>query len=358
MNTPSRPVEILVVDDSAVVRQAVKAILEEERPAYRVLLARDPYEAVDVLAKSVPAAIVLDVEMPRMDGLTFLKKLMRQHPLPVLICTDHVDRGLTGLEIGARGVVGKPDWADPADLADWGLRLRDHLGSIIGAPTPRPEVRSLPGSRLTADVILPRRAGPPRGGPGEKLVVVGASTGGVQAIGRLLADLPPDAPGVVIVQHMPPTFTARFAERLDADPGIRVRVIEAKSNEPVREGTALVVPGDLHGLIRRNGSGYRVELIDGPKVAGHRPSVDVIFRSAAQAAGHHAAGVLLTGMLTDGAAGLLEMREAGALTVAQDQATSLVFGMPREAIRLGAAALVLPLPRIAAAVMTWAAESR
>ncbi len=350
------PQEILVVDDSAVVRQSVKAILEEERPPYRVLLARDPYEAVEVLARSIPAAIVLDVEMPRMDGLTFLKKLMRQHPLPVLICTDHVDRGLTGLQMGARGVVGKPDWNDTSALATWGTRLRDNLRTIV-ASSSKIESKALGSGRSSADLILPHRPATPRTPGSERLVVVGASTGGVQAISKLLADLPGDAPGVVIVQHMPPTFTARFAERLDADSGIALHVREAQNHELVRAGTALVIPGDLHGLVRRNGAGYRIELVDGPKVAGHRPSVDVLFRSAAQAASTHAAGVLLTGMLADGAVGLLEMREAGAFTIAQDQATCLVFGMPREAIRLGAAGQVLPLPKIADAVMSWVAQT-
>lgn len=356
---------ILVVDDSAVARQALKALIEEE-PAFRVLTAIDPYEAVEVMRRTVPAAIVLDVDMPRMDGLTFLRKLMRQHPLPVLLCTDHPERGLTGLEFGALEVISKPHWGEPGELASWGERLRDSLRQAIAAvagpgtaPTPEPpptrETSTRPAiePRFSADVILPRLPYVGRG-QGDRIIAVGASTGGVQAIARLLASLPPNLPGIVIVQHMPGGFTATFADRLSRDPKVALQVREARHTEPVRPGVALVVPGSAHGLVRRMGSGYRVELSDGPPVNRHRPSVDVLFRSTAQAAGPRALAVLLTGMGDDGAQGMVELQETGAWTIAQDEASSIVFGMPREAIRRGAARQILALDRIGAAAVAWA----
>ena len=346
-----KPVDILVVDDSALVRQALRAIIEHDE-GFRVLLAGDPFEAVEVMARSAPAAIVLDVDMPRMDGLTFLKKLMRQHPLPVIFCTDHPERGLTGLELGAVEVIAKPDWSQADDLSAWGMKLRESLRIALGGLA-RGESRPTTAPRHDADVVLPRRPYSARGAPTERFIAIGASTGGVQAIARLLADFPRETPGIVIVQHMPGGFTAAFAERLDRDPKIAMDVVEAGPNHPIRAGVALIVPGRSHGLVRRVGAGFRVELADGPPVSRHRPSVDVLFRSTAQAAGPRAAGVILTGMLDDGAQGLLEMHDAGSLTIAQDEASSTVFGMPREAIRRGAARHVLPLDRIAAAVLKW-----
>jgi two-component system chemotaxis response regulator CheB len=348
----TRRATVLVVDDSAVVRQALKAILERTG-RYEVLLAGDPYEAVAVLSRQVPHAILLDVDMPRMDGLTFLQKLMRQHPLPVVLCTDHAERGLAGLEFGARAVLAKPDWRDACALPAWGDRLEETLLEAIG-PSPAPG--GISGPRHDTDAILSRRAYRPAvgSGPADPLIVIGASTGGVPAVARLLAGLPAGSPGVVVVQHMPSGFTQAFAQRLDHDPAIALRVLEARPHEPVLRDQALVVPGGRHGVLRRLGRAYRVELVDGPPVNRHRPSVDVLFRSAAQVAGPGAAGALLTGMLDDGARGLLELREEGALTIAQDEATSVVFGMPREAIRLGAAKLVLPLDRIAQALRDWA----
>ena len=348
-----RPVEVLVVDDSAVVRRALRAIIEEE-PGYRVLTAADPYEAVEVLRHSVPAAIVLDVDMPRMDGLTFLGKLMRQHPLPVLLCTNHARRGLAGLELGALEVIAKPDWSDAGGLEAWGARLRESLRQVV-ATAAGDATRPAAAPRHGADVVLPRRPYVPHGAPGERVIALGASTGGVQAIKRLLTDLPRSVPGLVIVQHLPGRFTAEFARQLAQEPRVELEVREARPDEPVRRGVALVVPAEVHGLVRRAGAGYRVELVDGPPVSRFRPSVDVLFRATAEAAGPRAAGVLLTGMLDDGAQGLLEMHEAGGWTIAQDQATSAVFGMPREAIRRGAARQVLPLDRIAAALTAWAA---
>lgn len=365
MSTPTRPttsvpstgqIEVMVVDDSAVVRQRLKSVIESD-PQFRVILAADPYEAVALLSKSVPGVIVLDVEMPRMDGLTFLKKLMRQAPLPVVLCTDQAERAVTALEMGAIEVIAKPDWRDPSAMASWANNLLESVRNAAraGRLPIRDEKPSATDPRHTADAILPKLAYVARGGATDRVVAVGVSTGGVQAVQRLLEGFPADSPGIVVVQHMPPTFTGAFASRLDSNPKIAVRVSEAKHHDPILPGRALVIPGDTHGLIRRTGAGYRVELVEGPPVCRHRPSVEVLFRSAAQAAGPHAAGVIMTGMGDDGAGGLLEMREAGSLTVAQNEATCVVFGMPREAIRRGAAKFVTPLDRIAAAVMGWVA---
>ena len=354
----AEPLEVLVVDDSALVRQRLKSIIESD-PGFRVVLAADPYEAVAMLRKSVPGVIVLDVEMPRMDGLTFLRKLMRQNPLPVVLCTAQAERAVTALEMGAIEVIAKPDWNDANRLPEWSQSLLESIRSAAraGRVPFRDDRPHTIDPRHTADVILPKIPYSPRAGAAERIIVVGASTGGVQALPQLLAGFPASAPGIVIVQHMPASFTTAFARRLHDDPRIKVEVVEAKHHEPVRPGRALLIPGDLHGLVRRSGTSYRVELVEGPLVCRHRPSVEVLFRSAAQAAGPHAAGVIMTGMLDDGAGGLLEMREAGALTIAQNEATCIVFGMPREAIRRGAAKLVTPLDAIAATVLAWHASA-
>src|SRR4051812_38651544 len=356
--SPHAPIEVMIIDDSAVVRQRLKSIIEADS-RFRVILAADPYEAVALLSKSVPGLILLDVEMPRMDGLTFLRKLMRQHPLPVVLCTDQAERAVTALEMGAIEVIAKPDWRDAGRMTAWSHNLLESLRNAAraGRLPLREERPSSTDPRHTADAVLPKLAYNPRPGGSERIVVIGVSTGGVQTIQRLLTDFPADAPGIVVVQHMPPDFTGAFAARLNNDPQIAMEVAEAKHHEPVRSGRALVIPGDQHGIVRRTGSGYRVELMEGPPVCRHRPSVEVLFRSTAQAAGPHAAGVIMTGMGDDGAGGLLEMREVGSLTIAQNEATCVVFGMPREAIRRGAAKFVTPLDRIAAGVMGWAANT-
>jgi two-component system chemotaxis response regulator CheB len=353
-----QPLEVLVVDDSALVRQRLKSIIEADGQ-FRVVLAADPYEAVAMLSKSVPGVIVLDVEMPRMDGLTFLRKLMRQHPMPVVLCTTQAERAVTALEMGAIEVIAKPDWNNASRLTDWSQSLLESIRNAARAgrvPFRDDRPASTTDPRHTADAVLPKVAFAPRAGISERIVVAGVSTGGVQALQQLLACFPSNAPGIVIVQHMPPTFTTEFAKRLHNDSRIEIEVAEARQHEPIRPGRALIIPGDIHGLVRRTGTGYRVELVEGPPVCRHRPSVEVLFRSAAQAAGPHAAGIIMTGMGDDGAGGLLEMREAGALTIAQNEASCVVFGMPREAIRRGAAKFVLPLDAIAATIMAWAAS--
>jgi two-component system chemotaxis response regulator CheB len=352
-------IEVMVVDDSAVIRQRLKSIIESD-PHFRVVLAADPYEAVAILSKSVPGVIVLDVEMPRMDGLTFLRKLMRQHPMPVVLCTAQAERAVTALEMGAIEVIAKPNWQDTSRsrLSEWSQNLLESIRNAAraGRLPMRDDRTANNDPRHTADVILPRMPYAPRGGTSERIIAVGVSTGGVQAIQQLLAGLPVGCPGIVIVQHMPADFTSAFAQRLNGDTRIEIEVAEARHHDPIRPGRTLIIPGDAHGLVRRSGSGYRVELADGPPVCRHRPSVEVLFRSAAQAAGPFAAGVIMTGMGDDGAGGLLELREAGALTVAQNEATCVVFGMPREAIRRGAAKYVVPLDSIATTLMAWYAN--
>ena len=350
-------IEVMVVDDSAVFRQRLKSIIESD-PHFRVVLAADPYEAVAILSKSVPGVIVLDVEMPRMDGLTFLRKLMRQHPMPVVLCTAQAERAVTALEMGAIEVIAKPNWQDTSRLSEWSRNLLESIRNAAraGRLPMRDDRTASSDPRHTADVILPRMPYAPRGGTSERIIAVGVSTGGVQAIQQLLAGFPVGCPGIVIVQHMPADFTSAFAQRLNGDTRIEIEVAEARHHDPIRPGRALIIPGDAHGLVRRSGSGYRVELVDGPPVCRHRPSVEVLFRSVAQAAGPFAAGVIMTGMGDDGAGGLLELREAGALTVAQNEATCVVFGMPREAIRRGAAKYVVPLDSIATTLMAWYAN--
>jgi two-component system, chemotaxis family, protein-glutamate methylesterase/glutaminase len=353
------PLEVLVVDDSALVRQRLKSIIETDGQ-FRVVLAADPYEAVALLSKSVPGVIVLDVEMPRMDGLTFLRKLMRQHPMPVVLCTSQAERAVTALQMGAIEIIAKPDWNNANRLTEWSQNLVESIRNAARAgrlPFRDDRPSSSTDPRHLADVILPKVAYSPRAGVNEKIIVGGVSTGGVQALQQLLAGFPATAPGIVIVQHMPAAFTTEFAKRLHNDSRIELEVGEARQHEPIRAGRALVIPGDFHGLVRRSGTGYRVELMEGPPVCRHRPSVEVLFRSAAQAAGPHAAGVIMTGMGDDGASGLLEMREAGALTIAQNEATCVVFGMPREAIRRGAAKFVTPLDKIAGTIMAWLASA-
>jgi two-component system chemotaxis response regulator CheB len=352
-------IEVLIVDDSAVIRQRLKAIIESD-PRFRVVLAADPYEAAERLKRSVPGVIVLDVEMPRMDGLTFLRKLMRQHPMPVVLCTTQAERAVTALEMGALEVIAKPDWSNTSRMADWSQNLLESIRNAAHAghlPLREERPTGMAEGRYTADAILARHPYARHAGVSERIIAVGISTGGVQALQQMLPGFPVTSPGIVIVQHMPSDFIPAFTQRLDNDPRIELEVVVARQHESIRAGRALVIPGDKHGLIRRVGASYRVELVDGPPVCRHRPSVDVLFRSVAQAAGPFAAGAIMTGMRDDGAEGLLEMREAGSLTIAQNEATCQVFGMPREAIRRGAAKVVVPLDSIAATIMAWVASS-
>jgi two-component system chemotaxis response regulator CheB len=341
---------VLVVDDSAVVRLALTQILSAA--GMEVEVAADPIIAMEKIRRQRPDALVLDIEMPRMDGLTFLRWLMAEEdPVPALICSSLVgpgtDTALQALERGAVGIVAKPALGVKAFLHDSAAQL---VEAVRGAAQARVRRRAPPPEpRHDASAVIPPRRPSPLATTTSKVVAVGASTGGTEALRTFLEQMPPDAPGIAIVQHMPEVFTGAFARRLD---GLcRIEVKEAAPGDRICSGRALVAPGNHHLAVRRSGAHYVADILDGPPVSRHRPSVDVLFRSAAQAAGANAVGVILTGMGDDGARGLLEMREAGAHTFAQDEASCVVFGMPKEAIAAGAVCEVLPLPRIAGAVL-------
>lgn len=348
----AEPTRVMVVDDSAVVRQVLLAILT--RAGMLVEVAADPLIALRKMRGWRPDALVLDIEMPRMDGLTFLRKIMSEDPVPVLVCSGLAGRGtevaLQALEEGAVDIVEKPRLGVKGFLEDSAARL---VEAVRGASQARVRLRAGgPGARPRADAVLPTFRPHALQRTTQKVVAVGASTGGTEALRAMLEAMPPDAPGIAVVQHMPEVFTAAFARRLEQT--CRIEVREAKDGDRVCSGRALVAQGNRHLAVRRSGAHYFAEILDGPPVSRHKPSVDVLFRSVAQSAGRNAVGVILTGMGDDGAAGLLQMRQAGAYAIAQDEATSVVFGMPREAIARGAVHEVLPLPLIAASVLRQA----
>jgi len=348
-----RKTRVLVVDDSASVRQAMTAILTAD-PELEVTTASDPFVAARHIQQAVPDVITLDVEMPRMDGLTFLRKLMAQRPIPVVMCSSLVEEGsetlLQALEAGAVDVILKPRVGVVEHLADAHVQIRETVkGAARARVRPRPSsrgARDAPQRKLSADAVLPPPSGNAMSRTTEMVVCIGASTGGTEALREVLEALPANAPGMVVVQHMPERFTRAFAQRLDSLCAVDVH--EAADGDTVMRGRVLIAPGGLHHtLLERHGARYVVAVREGPLVARHRPSVDVLFRSAARNAGANAVGVIMTGMGDDGARGLLEMKQAGARTIAQDEATSVVFGMPKEAIARGAADRVVPLGRIA-----------
>jgi two-component system chemotaxis response regulator CheB len=348
-----RKIRVLIVDDSASVRQSLKEVLESDPEIEVTGTAANPYIAVARIEQQEPDVITLDVEMPRMDGVTFLEKLMAQHPIPVVICSSLTDKNsdtaLAALERGAVEIITKPKLGTREFLRESRIRICDTVKSAARAGTrkrrsPAPEQRSV-APKLTADAVLAKSKFHALIETADKVVAVGASTGGTEALRKFLEALPADAPGVVIVQHMPEKFTASFAARLDQI--CRINVREAANNDSVIRGQALIAPGNRHLLLKRSGARYFVEVRDGPLVSRHRPSVDVLFRSTARYAGRNAVGVIMTGMGDDGARGMLEMKEAGATNLAQDEASCVVFGMPAEAIRLGGVERVLPLHLIA-----------
>ncbi|MGF1660261.1 MAG: chemotaxis response regulator protein-glutamate methylesterase [Rubrimonas sp.] len=366
------PIRVLVVDDSAAVRAALAEVIRGDPGLALMGAARDPYEAIEQMRVALPDVIVLDIELPRMDGLTFLRRIMAQRPVPVVICSSHTQKGseamLRALEAGAVEVIGKPAMGSAAGLRDSAQRIRAairaasmaRLSNLRAGPAASAPRASPVAPKLTADAVLPPArdvdhqraiARMPRTDP---VIVIGASTGGTEALRDVLTALPPDAPAIAVVQHMPAGFTAAFARRLDGLCAIEVR--EAADGDQMRRGLALIAPGDRHLALRRSGRGYAVALVDGPPVSRHRPSVDVLFRSAAQVAGPNAVGAILTGMGDDGAVGLREMRQMGATTIAQDEASCVVFGMPKEAIARGGVEIVLPLDRVAASLLGCAAR--
>jgi two-component system chemotaxis response regulator CheB len=316
--------------------------------------AGDPFIAADRIRDEVPDVITLDVEMPRMDGLTFLHKIMTQHPIPVVMCSSLTDKGsetaLKALEYGAVEIIQKPRMGTKAFLEESRVRICDAVKAASQARVRKvSNVSRTVAPKLTADVIMEKPKSHAMMQTTEKVVVVGASTGGTEALRVFLESLPADCPGIVIVQHMPEGFTRAFSQRLD---GLcRISVKEAADNDTVVRGRALIAPGNHHVLLKRSGARYYVEIKDGPLVSRHRPSVDVLFRSAARYAGKNAVGVIMTGMGDDGAHGMLEMKEAGAVNIAQDEASCIVFGMPNEAIKLGGVDYIRPLEAISREVI-------
>jgi len=343
-------IKVLVVDDSAVVRQVVTNLLNADPDIEVIAAAADPILAIAKMNLQWPDVVVLDIEMPRMDGITFLKKIMAEHPTPVVICSTLAEAGtqtaMAALAAGAVTIITKPKI---------GLKqfLEDDSEDIISAvkAAAKANMKSVRATvKNTADVIMP--AADKHSAmiqTTERVVALGTSTGGTQALEVVLTALPRVTPGIVIVQHMPEKFTAAFAERLNSLCQIEVR--EAQNNDRVINSRALIAPGGKHMLLRRTGAQYYVEVMDGPLVNRHRPSVDVLFRSVAKCAGANALGVIMTGMGDDGAAGLAEMRNAGARTVAQDEASCVVYGMPKEAVKRGGVEKTVPLGAIAREIM-------
>ncbi len=347
-------IKVLIVDDSAVVRQALSEVLSSDPHIEVVGTARDPFIAVEKMKEVIPDVITLDVEMPRMDGIIFLQKIMSQHPIPVVICSSLTEKqsetALKALEYGAIDIIQKPKLGVKQFLEESRILICDAVKAAAQARKREASAAAFHVSpKLTADAVLPKASNKSMVQTTEKVVIVGASTGGTEALKTYLEALPEDAPGTVIVQHMPENFTRAFANRLNGF--CRVSVKEAENDDTVIRGRTLIAPGNRHTLLKRSGARYYVEVKDGPLVSRHRPSVDVLFRSAARYAGKNAVGVIMTGMGDDGAKGMLEMKEAGAYTIAQDEASCVVFGMPKEAIKLNAVDTVVPLEDIAGVVL-------
>lgn len=346
----TEPIKVLIVDDSAVVRQVLVGILEKDRSIKVIGYAIDPIFAMEKMRKEWPDVIILDVEMPRMDGITFLRKIMAEHPTPVIICSSLTIKGtetcLQAMEAGAFAIFTKPTMGVKGFLSEAAHDLLATVKSAAGARISKlPPVVPLmkAPTKFNADVVME---------PGreamaittDRFTAIGTSTGGTQALEYVLSNLPRTCPGIVVVQHMPEQFTAAFAKRLNDLCEIEVR--EARTGDRVIPGRALIAPGGKHMVVKRSGAQYVAEVISAPPVNRHCPSVDVLFRSVAKYAGRNAMGVIMTGMGDDGARGLLEMHQAGAHTLAQDEATCVVFGMPKEAIKLGAAERIVPIQEI------------
>jgi two-component system chemotaxis response regulator CheB len=351
-HNPLSPIQVLVVDDSAVVRQVMEAILSQESDI-AVTVASDPLIAMQKMKKTRPHVVLLDLEMPRMDGLTFLRKIMAEDPIPTLVCSGVAAKGtnnaLSALDEGALGIVSKPKIGVRDFLHESALTLIDMVRDAAQAHVKqRSPLPNLHGHRPVAA----RSSSRPNANQAGRMVAIGASTGGTEALTLLLGAMPADAPGIVIVQHMPEFFTAAFAKRLNDLCQIEVK--EGADGDLVQPGLAIIAPGNRQlSVICRNGH-YRIELSDGPLVSRHRPSVDMLFNSVASAAGANALGVILTGMGKDGTTGMLAMKQAGSRTVAQNEDTCVVFGMPKEAIAAGAVDSIAPLGRIPTMIMDWA----
>ncbi len=350
----NRKTRVLIVDDSAVVRRTMEDLLSSDISIEVMGSARDPFIAAERMKKEIPDVITLDVEMPRMDGITFLQKIMSQNPIPVVMCSSLTGKGtetaMKALEYGAVDIIEKPRMGAKEFLEESRIVICDAVkAAALSKPNKRGSSTLKVRPKLTADAVLAKGSSTAMIQTTEKIVAVGASTGGTEALRVFLETLPMDTPGTVIVQHMPENFTSAFANRLDSLCSASIK--EAVDNDTVIPGRVLIAPGSKHMLLKRSGARYYVEVKDGPLVSRHRPSVDVLFRSAARYAGANAVGVIMTGMGDDGAKGMREMKEAGAYTIAQDEKSCIVFGMPNEAIKLGCVDKVLPLDSIAAAVL-------
>lgn len=356
-------IKVMIVDDSALVRQVVSEALATDPGIEVMATASDPIFALQKMQAQWPDVLVIDIEMPRMDGITFLKKIMAEHPTPVVICSSLAEKGaqatFEALAAGAVSIITKPKIGLKSFLEDASNDIvqavrsaaRANLKALRSAAPPPGAASAFHRPKLSADVMLSAADNRALVKTTEQVVAIGTSTGGTQALEAVLTKLPATALGIVIVQHMPEKFTAMFAERLNGLCQIEVR--EAKNGDRVVPGRALIAPGGRHMMLKRSGAQYVVEVADGPLVNRHKPSVDVLFRSVAKFAGANALGVIMTGMGDDGARGLKEMHDAGSKTVAQDEASCVVFGMPKEAIKLGAADQVIPLDRIPAAIMAF-----
>lgn len=337
----------MIIDDSALVRETLTRIFSSDPQIEVISTAADPFIAVQKLRQLVPDVITLDIEMPRMDGLTFLKKLMQKHPIPVLIISSLTEKNspsaVRALEWGAVEIYHKPPLGTKIALEEAQIQLCDLVKASALVKNKQIRIQN-DNAKYSSEAVISKAGATGMIQTTDKIVAIGASTGGTEALRQILEKLPPNAPGIAIVQHMPEVFTRHFAERLDQL--CKISVKEAEDGDSVIRGRALIAPGNKHMLIKRSGARYYVEIKSGPLVNRHRPSVDVLFRTAAMYAGKNSVGIILTGMGADGAEGLLEMKRAGAKTIAQDKQTSVVFGMPQEAIKRNAAVDILPLLKI------------
>lgn len=355
-------VKVLIVDDAALMRKLLTEILSSSPQIEVVGTAADPYIAREKIKQLNPDVLTLDVEMPKMDGITFLKNLMRLRPMPVVMIStlteDGADVTLEALESGAIDYISKPKADFEHSLGDYAQDIIEKVltAAKVKVNTIERSIKNIDkmkvAPKLTVDAILGERSGGNFLNTTDKFIAIGASTGGTEAVKEVLMALPSDVPGIVITQHIPGTFSSSFARRLNEYSNLRVA--EAKNGDQVLPGHAYLAPGDKHLLIKRTGAKYICELNDGPEVNRHKPSVDVLFRSIAQSAGPNAMGIMLTGMGADGAQGMLEMKQAGAFTVAQDEKTSVVWGMPGAAVKLNAVDKILPLDQVAREILNYA----
>lgn len=353
-----KPIRVLIVDDSAAVREALRTIIDNEPDLQVMATAGDPFRAAAALRQEVPDVVTLDVEMPQMDGLTFLRRLMSQHPIPVVMCSSLLEPDSATLHAafaaGAVDVICKPKIGTKSFLEESRIRIGDAIRAAAHAKPRRPKpVPQTVQAKHSPDAVI--AAGKPRSAmlkTTDRVVAIGASTGGTEALRTVLQAMPPDCPPIVIVQHMPGEFTRSFAERLNDLCAISVH--EARDGDRLLRGRALIAPGNRHLVVSRRGAQYGVEIRDGPLVSRHRPSVDVLFRSVSRAAGANAVGIIMTGMGDDGAIGLGEMRAAGAVTLGQDEASSVVYGMPKVAFEKGAVMQQVPLQGLSKAILRHA----